>query len=39
MVRLCKIVEFLDEELEIAKFEDASNNGLQVENSGKVRRV
>jgi len=39
MAALRKIVEFLDKELEIEKFEDSSNNGLQVENSGKVKRA
>ena len=34
-----KIVEFLDRELNIAAFHDDSNNGLQVQSSGKVRRV
>ena len=34
-----KIVEFLDRELNIAAFHDDSNNGLQVQNPGKVRRI
>ncbi len=29
----------MDTELEIAKFRDSSNNGLQVANSGRVRRI
>ncbi len=34
-----EIASFLDEELNLAAFEDASNNGLQVANSGRVERV
>lgn len=36
---LDRIVAFLDKELAIAKFRDSSNNGLQVANSGRVRRI
>ena len=36
MAKLDKIVEFLDSELLSQNVEDSSNNGLQVENSGKV---
>ena len=36
---LSTIVEFLDRELWIGDFEDASHNGLQVENSGRIGRV
>lgn len=33
------ITEYLDSELHIDAFEDTSHNGLQVENSGRVRRI
>jgi len=36
---LGSIVKFLDRELDIAAFQDNSNNGLQVANSGKVERI
>jgi len=39
MTKLKTIVEFLDKELRIEDFKDSSNNGLQVENSGKIKRV
>jgi len=39
MSTLEKIVGFLDRELKIAEFEDSSNNGLQVENSGRIGKV
>lgn len=39
MSDLSRIAAFLDRELRIADFEDTSHNGLQVENSGKVRTV
>ena len=39
MTKLKTIVEFLDCELRIDDFKDSSNNGLQVENSGKVKKV
>ena len=39
MARLEDIVKFLDSELKVADFEDGSNNGLQVENSGEVKKV
>jgi dinuclear metal center YbgI/SA1388 family protein len=38
-VSLSAIAAFLDRELSIAGFSDASNNGLQVENSGWVGHV
>lgn len=34
-----EVVKFLDRELRIADFRDSSNNGLQVENSGRVDRI
>ena len=39
MARLQTIVNFLNKELKIDDFDDSSNNGLQVENSGEVRKV
>lgn len=39
MKALKTIVSFLDRELNIKAFADASHNGLQVENSGKIFRV
>ena len=39
MEKLKNIVGFLDRELRIDEFEDSSNNGLQVENSGRIRRI
>ena len=39
MASLNKIVQVLDRELDIASFEDSSNNGLQVANSGRIRKV
>lgn len=39
MKSLETIVSFLDRELNIAAFSDASHNGLQVENSGKISRI
>jgi dinuclear metal center YbgI/SA1388 family protein len=39
MEKLNKIVEFLDRELRIDAFSDSSNNGLQVENSGQIKKV
>lgn len=39
MTKLKTIVEFLDKELRINEFKDSSNNGLQVENSGKIKKV
>jgi dinuclear metal center YbgI/SA1388 family protein len=38
-MKLTRIVDTLNRELAISEFEDASNNGLQVENSGQVRKV
>lgn len=37
--RLSAVVGYLDRELKIDGFEDSSNNGLQVENTGTVTRV
>lgn len=39
MTALKTIVAFLDRELNLAGFKDDSHNGLQVENSGNIRRV
>lgn len=39
MTELQKIAGFLDRELNTAAFRDESHNGLQVANSGRVRRV
>jgi dinuclear metal center YbgI/SA1388 family protein len=39
MESLAKITAFLDRELKLASFQDASHNGLQVESTGRVRRV
>ncbi len=39
MTTLQNISSFLDRELNIAAFQDDSNNGLQVQNSGKAQRV
>jgi dinuclear metal center YbgI/SA1388 family protein len=39
MATLIDIVGFLDRELKVTEFEDDSNNGLQVENSGTIRKV
>jgi len=39
MAKLRTIVNFLDKELKIAEFDDSSNNGLQVQNSGRVRKI
>ncbi len=39
MASLKKIVSFLDRELNLSSFIDESNNGLQVENSGEVRKI
>jgi len=38
-IALSKIVALLDGELNIADFRDSSNNGLQVENSGRVSKI
>ncbi len=38
-MELGKITSFLDRELNIAAFRDSSHNGLQVENSGCVRKI
>jgi dinuclear metal center YbgI/SA1388 family protein len=39
MPTLRMITDFLDRELKISEFSDASNNGLQVQNSGQVDRI
>jgi dinuclear metal center YbgI/SA1388 family protein len=39
MAQLKQVTGFLDRELKIADFKDSSNNGLQVENSGRVDRI
>lgn len=39
MAKLSKIVSYLDKELRIDEFEDSSNNGLQVGNSGEVKKI
>jgi dinuclear metal center YbgI/SA1388 family protein len=39
MTMLNKLTSFLDRTLNVAAFQDESHNGLQVENSGRVRRV
>ncbi|HUU46025.1 MAG TPA: Nif3-like dinuclear metal center hexameric protein [Acidobacteriota bacterium] len=39
MTTLQKIVSFLDRQLNIAAFQDDSNNGLRAQNSGKVQRA
>ncbi len=39
MTTVRQIVAFLDELLQPGSFQDSSNNGLQVENSGRVERV
>jgi dinuclear metal center YbgI/SA1388 family protein len=36
---LTRIVSFLDKTLDVATFQDESHNGLQVENSGRIRRI
>jgi dinuclear metal center YbgI/SA1388 family protein len=38
-MRLSDLTDYLDRYLEIARFSDASANGLQVENSGRVDKV
>jgi dinuclear metal center YbgI/SA1388 family protein len=39
MADLSPLVRWLDRTLNVAAFEDASHNGLQVESSGRVRKV
>ena len=39
MTKLKSIAEFLDRELKISEFNDRSNNGLQLENSGEIKNV
>ncbi len=39
MMELQTLVSFLDQELNVAAFEDASHNGLQVERAGGIRRI
>ncbi len=38
-MRVSTITNYLNKELKIAEFEDSSHNGLQVANSGNVRKV
>ena len=38
-MKLKRILDWLDRELDVGKFDDVSNNGLQVEASGEVGRV
>lgn len=38
-MKLKRILDWLDRELDVGKFDDVSNNGLQVEASGEVERV
>jgi len=38
-MKLKKITDYLNEYLEIETFSDASTNGLQVENSGKIKKI
>jgi len=38
-MKTSRVVDFLDCELNVAAFEDYSHNGLQVQNSGNVRKV
>ncbi|MBM4142576.1 MAG: hypothetical protein FJ225_03135 [Lentisphaerae bacterium] len=38
-MKLQALVRYLDRELAIGKFQDSSRNGLQVANSGRVRRA
>jgi len=38
-MELQTLVSFLDKELDVAAFEDASHNGLQVERTGPVSRI
>jgi dinuclear metal center YbgI/SA1388 family protein len=39
MADLNKIAAFLDRELRVSKFTDSSNNGLQVQNSGSIKKI
>lgn len=39
MADLRDIVDFLNRQMRIGEYDDASHNGLQVENSGKVRKI
>ena len=39
MVNVKEIANFLNEELKINEFEDDANNGLQMENSGDIKKV
>ena len=38
-IELEKLVRMLDDELSVGSFQDVSNNGLQIANSGTVTRV
>lgn len=39
MEKLEKIVSFLDKELNISSYQDSSNNGLQVESKGRIKKI
>jgi dinuclear metal center YbgI/SA1388 family protein len=39
MMKVSAIAKYLDAELKIDAFQDSSHNGLQVANSGKVKRI
>lgn len=39
MADLEKIVKFLNDEMHIEEYPDASHNGLQVQNSGRVKKI
>ncbi len=39
MVNVKEIAEFLDKELKINEFEDDANNGLQMENTGEIKKI
>ena len=39
MTTVRKLVSFLDDLLQADSFHDSSNNGLQVENSGRIDRI
>lgn len=39
MAKLHSITKFLDQTLDLQAFQDVSNNGLQVENRGEIRKI
>jgi dinuclear metal center YbgI/SA1388 family protein len=39
MATSIEIAEFLDQELKVKNFEDGCNNGLQVENTGEIKKI